>query len=512
VIDIPLIENCIVVTGGEEMQKQSKQLRFEEVQWLKLSFRNVVRIENLMGLHQLAKLQLDNNHIRKIENLDHLLNLTWLDLSFNQIEKIEGLDTLTKITDLCLTHNKIAKIENISTLVEIEIFSCANNLIAETEQLQQLRRFEKLRVVNFQNNPVDKDPEYQPVLLAFLTHLKYLDFRLIDDAKVQSAKEQYFSELQQLTFSEGEEDKVKKKKQEIDERNARHARANMPGVEMMLVNMLAEDMEGEKLKLFQDFEEALDDFKDDFGELWDKFEKDMLVLYERKEEEKAKFEKMYYGAIEAVDQSSKGLVSDYKLLKKKTKQKLESSEFVNRAVDLVSRDKKDLIKELRVRTEELKEKLLELEMFQIEQYEDLIGQFEEKYGGIRSSTLDCTRMFFEKMREMQNTYFEKVKDKAKELLDKHAAGEVMNLRDEATQVLADKDAFMTGVVTGSHEFRLSKIDAKDEELTKRETENYDRLSEEKQSTEKERSRTRTDEVMSMIRFFEREIDEMAAMV
>merc|ERR1711907_643893 len=149
-IDIPLIENCIVVTGGEEMQKQSKQLRFEEVEWLKLSFRNVARIENLMGLHLLQKLQLDNNHIRTIENLDHLLNLTWLDLSFNQIEKIEGLDPLTKITDLCLTHNKISKIENISTLVELEIFSCANNLIAETEQLQQLRRFEKLRVVNFQ--------------------------------------------------------------------------------------------------------------------------------------------------------------------------------------------------------------------------------------------------------------------------------------------------------------------------------------------------------------------------
>ena len=42
----------------------------------------------------------------------------------------------------------------------------------------------------------------------------------------------------------------------------------------------------------------------------------------------------------------------------------------------------------------------------------------------------------------------------------------MGLSDEALQVLADKDAFMTGVVTGSHEFRLSKIDAKDEQLTK----------------------------------------------
>lgn len=512
VIDIPLIEDCIVVTGGEEMQKERKNLRFEEVEWLKLSFRNIVRIENLMGLHKLLKLQLDNNHIRKIENLDHLLNLTWLDLSFNQIEIIEGLDTLVKITDLCLTHNKIAKIEGISALKDLEIFSCANNEITSTDELQQLRAFQKLRVVNFQSNPVEKDPEYQPVLLAFLKHLKYLDFRLVDEAKVSSAKEQYFSDLQQLQQIEGEEEKNQKKAQEIAERDERHAKANMPGVANLLVNMLAEDMEGEKLNLFPDFEDALEDFRDEFNDTWDKYEKDMLDLYQQKEDEKASFNKMYFGAIEAVDQRSKAMVADYKLLKKKTKQKIGSADFVNRAADTVAKEKKELITELRTRTQELKEKLLELEMFQIEQYEDLIGQFEEKYGGIKSHTLDTCRLFFEKMRDMQNEYFEKVKEKATELLAKFQNGESLGLSDEALQVLADKDAFMTGVVTGSHEFRLSKVDAKDEELTKSEMAGYDTLTESIQFKEKERSRTRTDDVMSMVAFFEREIDEIASTV
>merc|ERR1712146_446871 len=114
------------------------------------------------------------------------------------------------------------------------------------------------------------------------------------------------------------------------------------------------------------------------------------------------------------------------------------------------------------------------------------------------------------MRDCQNKYFETVKEKAEGLLAKYQAGEPLGLPDEALQVLADKDAFMTGIVTGSHEFRLSKIDAKDEELTKNETGNYDTLTEGIQFKEKERSRTRTDDVMSMIAFFEREIDEMAA--
>lgn len=367
-------------------------------------------------------------------------------------------------------------------------------------------------MVNFQSNPVEKDPEYQPVLLAFLKHLKYLDFRLVDEAKVSSAKEQYFSDLQQLQQIEGEEEKNQKKAQEIAERDERHAKANMSGVANLLVNMLAEDMEGEKLNLFPDFDDALEDFRDEFNDTWDKYEKDMLDLYQQKEDQKASFNKMYFGAIEAVDQRSKAMVADYKLLKKKTKQKIGSADFVNRAADTVAKEKKELVTELRTRTQDLKEKLLELEMFQIEQYEDLIGQFEEKYGAIKSTTLDTCRLFFEKMRDMQNEYFEKVKEKATELLAKFQNGESLGLGDEALQVLADKDAFMTGVVTGSHEFRLSKVDAKDEELTKNEMVGYDILTESIQFKEKERSRTRTDDVMSMVVFFEREIDEIASTV
>ena len=40
VIDIPLLEDCIIVTGGEEMAAQSKSLPFKEVDWLKLSFKS----------------------------------------------------------------------------------------------------------------------------------------------------------------------------------------------------------------------------------------------------------------------------------------------------------------------------------------------------------------------------------------------------------------------------------------------------------------------------------------
>jgi len=493
VIDIPLLEECIIVTGGEEMSLQSKSLPFKEVNWLKLSFKNIVRIENLVGFIALQKLQLDNNHIRKIENLDHLTNLTWLDLSFNQIVKIEGIDTLTQLTDLCLTHNEIKKLEGISKLEQLEIFSCANNEISLTDELQTLRKFPHLRVVNFQNNPVCQDSEYQPVLLAFLKHLKYLDFRLVDDAKVQSAKEQYFSDLQQLTIDEAQEAQVKKREEEEAEKTALYGRANMPEVETLFKTMRDEDMEGEKLKLFDVFREPLDDFEDDFKDAWESFKLCMLDLYQQKVDEKKKFDMNYYGAIENVDRQSKKMIAGFKLLRKRTKQKLDQG--------VAEQEREELLSELDGRTEELREQLLELEMFQVEQYEDLIMQFEDKFGSVKSRTLDETRVFFDKMRDMQNVYFEKIQERARDLLTKYANGEVLNLLDEAQQVLADKDAFMTGVVTGSHEFKISKIDAKDEEITKRETANYSNMLDSILAEEKMRSRTRTDDVLSMIEFF-----------
>ena len=59
---------------------------------LALSFRNVLKIDNLVGFERLVKLELDNNIIERIENIGHLTSLETLDLSFNNISRISGLE------------------------------------------------------------------------------------------------------------------------------------------------------------------------------------------------------------------------------------------------------------------------------------------------------------------------------------------------------------------------------------------------------------------------------------
>ena len=55
------------------VEEKRQSIEFGEVEVLSLSFKNLISIVHLEGLHALTKLQLDNNHIATICNLDALV-------------------------------------------------------------------------------------------------------------------------------------------------------------------------------------------------------------------------------------------------------------------------------------------------------------------------------------------------------------------------------------------------------------------------------------------------------
>lgn len=136
----------------------------------------------------LVKLQLDNNVIEKIEGLESLKNLEWLDLSFNNIEKIEGLENLTKLKDFSLFNNQISKLENMSFLENLEVFSIGNNQINDYDFALYLRQFKELKTLCLKGNPICEKTEFIPYVLAHLTQIIYLDYRLVDQNLVQLNK------------------------------------------------------------------------------------------------------------------------------------------------------------------------------------------------------------------------------------------------------------------------------------------------------------------------------------
>lgn len=213
VIDEELIQQALAENQGDAGGAMNLAAAVTEAVTLRLSFKNVKKIANLTGFEHLTTLCLDNNVIDKICNIDHLVNLKWLDLSFNNIQKIEGLDKLTNLMDVSLFNNKISQIGGLDGCIDsLQCLSIGNNAISSLDGKLQgevglchyLRKFKKLNLLNLEGNPVCKEAEYKYMLLAYLPNIKYLDYALIHEGEVTTAREQYQDELQEEEVSNGD--------------------------------------------------------------------------------------------------------------------------------------------------------------------------------------------------------------------------------------------------------------------------------------------------------------------
>ena len=261
VIEEDLIRSCVKISGPiEGKEDKSKQIALREVETLICSFRNILKIDNLMGLENLVKLQLDNNVISKIQNLEHLTSLQWLDLSFNNISRIEGLDTLHKLKDLSLFNNNIETIENLGNLTSLSILSLGNNNITRIENVLYLRRFRRLRLINLAGNPICNDTEYRPYVISHVKNLKYLDYRMVSEQAVNAAKEHYQDELLEIEENETKAETEEKDAISKAEKDALMSQANLEGVITLFEDMLREDPEYNTLKKVPDLLSPLADF------------------------------------------------------------------------------------------------------------------------------------------------------------------------------------------------------------------------------------------------------------
>mmetsp|Transcript_11351 Transcript_11351/g.39436 ORF Transcript_11351/g.39436 Transcript_11351/m.39436 type:complete len:311 (+) Transcript_11351:55-987(+) len=227
---------------------------------LKLSFKNVRDIDNLIGFQNLTKLCLDNNIIRGIANLDHLVNLTWLDLSFNCISKMAGLSKLSKLTDLSLFNNQIAEIDGLEHCRDLQCLSLGNNQIAALDSVVKLRAFKKLQLLNLEGNPVSKEGEYRMYVLAYLHDLTYFDFSMVLKAETVAAREQYQDELLDVEEKEALEEEKHSRDLAAKKHTAKLVEANLAVVETVFSDMFAAD-DSAALRALPGFGDPLQSFQ-----------------------------------------------------------------------------------------------------------------------------------------------------------------------------------------------------------------------------------------------------------
>mmetsp|Transcript_36740 Transcript_36740/g.114702 ORF Transcript_36740/g.114702 Transcript_36740/m.114702 type:complete len:470 (-) Transcript_36740:1828-3237(-) len=457
VIDEELIRNCITtveeISISEDKKREFKQeTALEDIQALTFSFQNILKIDNLHGLLSLVKLQLDNNIIEKIENISHLTNLEWLDLSFNNIGTIEGLESLIKLTDLSLFNNRIERLKNLQTLTNLNCLSIGNNQITDVvNAIHYLRPFPNLRILNMQGNPCSKDPEYHMRIIAHLKDIVYVDYRLVDPDQVQSAREHFQDELFEVYEEEKRKAEEMQKVEELHQRQQQLKDANLEGINTLLDEMLKDDTEQEKLKNLTFWPEVIDELQHEFRLLSEEFIENTIKENVKKENERSVFENALNRNREEKDEASISLVHKFNLKKKHLIRQLEEDNI--REEEAVA-----YLKELQESNLELNDDLLEIELRQMEDDDQILSDFERRYGDLVNKFVESAQNeFFSKARELENNFYQNSLRMIQEELEHFAAGQLDELTPEAAMVLGDKELILASMNT-SHDIHLGKID------------------------------------------------------
>lgn len=127
---------------------------------------------------------------------------------------------LKNLTDLSLYHNRISKIgRSLENCANLQVLSLGRNNISDITEIHHLRRLPSLRCLNLEGNVICKAENYTSYVLAFLSKLRYLDYQLIDQKKIQAAQEsvqpEELTEMKKEEMNEMAEMEIQKKKERI---------------------------------------------------------------------------------------------------------------------------------------------------------------------------------------------------------------------------------------------------------------------------------------------------------
>jgi hypothetical protein len=447
---------------------------------LVLSFRNIGKIENLVGLESLVKLCLDNNQIKDIINLDHLVNLKWLDLSFNSIQKITGLKNLKQLEDLSLYSNKISIIEGLEQCTSLQCISLGNNKIDSLEQVIRLRQLRSLRMLTLAGNPICEESEYKMTVLAYVDALNYLDYALVDAMEISNAKEQYHDELLDVEEKESVIAEKFSRDQSMSDFLVQLDAAGIIFAHALFDDMFADDPDLEKLKHLPGTKEHVEVFRTSFKALSDDFIRNATEKFEKKKKEQTDFESAVQAIRQRDDKESIQLVENFNKSKKAGIAEIRSDTH-----------KVEVVKSLQAELDNVGDELLSIEMRQVEKFEVLIDEFENRMNDLKNQCLEMQQMFFRVVEDLEDKFSTNVRGVATDLIDRLAKEELAEdyLDDDAMALVVDKDASMT-TLSGSHDMHIGKILKREDEARATETRRYQELLTKYTTTEKSRNRDR----------------------
>lgn len=452
-----------------------------------LSFKNIARIENLVGFHNLTKLCLDNNYIEEIPPLDHLPSLEWLDLSFNFIRKITGLDKLKNLKDLSLYDNKIEDIgDGLQNCPNLQCLSLGRNKIKSLEQIFILRKLKNLQMLTLAENPISKEPEYRNMTIAYINSLVYLDYSFIKNEEKETAIHQYIDELRDV--QEKESVVHEKEQRELAHNNYKNQldKAGILFAYVLFDDLFADDADIVRLRHLPGVKEQIEAYNNQYKEHSEEFIKTSLERYERKKKEIENFENLINTIRKHDDYDSTQLIEEYNLFKDKKTSKITKS---NEPLPYVEVQK--IINELYEELDKVCDELMNIELRQVEKFSSAIDEFDTRMTEFKNESLSHQQAYFRVLEEMETKFSLQIKALAIDLIDRLSREELAEdyLDDEAMTLVLDKDTCL-GVIASSNDSHQSKISKKEDEVRAMELKNFHDLISNYNNEEGSRNRKR----------------------
>ncbi|ORX37504.1 outer arm dynein light chain 1 [Piromyces finnis] len=473
----------------------------EEVKAIRLDYKNILKINNLWSLKNLTKLQLDNNIIEKIENINFLVNLTWLDLSFNNITVIEGLNELVNLTDLSLFNNRISKIENMDELTKLTVFSIGNNNLSSLENILYLTRFENLRVLNAAGNKICNDKNYKAYILANLKNLKYLDYRLINQEEVEKSRAIYLDDLIAL---EEEEKITKSKKEKLEQRRKLEQlfeEAHIKNIDMLFQDMFEQDPDFHKLNILapEKIQDLNEDYRAKFEIIIIEMKDFILKKHSEVQEEKELITKAIEDAKAETDSKGIKLVNDLEHRKKA---------FIRTVSNM--RDVKEIdeaVKAMKFDVDETSNELMALEMTIVEQFEEILREYEKNLQELFNSMLECGQTNMARIRELENNYFERYTECIMSAYDRIHKSDMDSIEnDDLRELISDKEIILNSL-NATHDFHLLKFDQQEDGLSSGCNKELEDEIQRTHNEETQRNRKRVIEIITYVERLYYEIDQ-----
>ena len=489
-----LLEGLLSDTDGGSGDPAGEQSNLVElgptVTTLKLSFKKIGRIENLVGFNALTTLCLDNNNIDEIRGLEHLRTLRWLDLSFNKIKKIKGLETLTRLEDLSLFSNKIVTIEGLDGCVKLECLSLGNNRITSLEQVIKLRQLRSLKMLAMAGNAVCNEPEYRLSVLAYVDSLRYLDYASIDPEEKHNAKEQYHDELLDVEEKESVVNQKRQADADLEKKVQQLEKAGILFAHIMFDDMFQEDSDLEKLKALPGVKEKVEEFRSNFKQMSDDFVRIALEKYAVKKKEVDDFDLAVKKMRSKDDAASTQLIDNFNKSNKALVQTITAQNAV------VSRTEcQRLVRSLLDELDKVCDELMTMELRQVEKFEAMVDEFDNRLVEAKAAALETQQLFFRSVEEQEDKFSIGVRGVITDLMERLAREELAEdfLDDGGMSLLLDKETTM-GIVGSSHDMHLSRILKREDEARNAETKRYQETVHGNMNAEKARNRNRVLEI------------------